>query len=144
VGEVQPQESTSSSTTTSSTTSTTVQQVVTPSTSSTTTTSTSTTTSSTSSTTTTTVPKPTCGNGKCEAGENSDNCCLDCGCPEGFFCSNNVCIQIVSEIKKKGFNPLYLLLPILAISGILMYFFLPKIKEWLMFRRLKEKWRRKL
>lgn len=28
----------------------------------------------------------TCGNGKCDAKENSDNCCQDCGCPESQTC----------------------------------------------------------
>lgn len=33
-----------------------------------------------------------CGNTICEIGENFDNCCLDCGCPSGSECLNNVCV----------------------------------------------------
>lgn len=29
---------------------------------------------------------PVCGNGKCEQGENYNNCCLDCSCPSGQSC----------------------------------------------------------
>lgn len=32
-----------------------------------------------------------CGNRKCEEGEDEDNCCIDCGCPDGQFCKNRTC-----------------------------------------------------
>jgi hypothetical protein len=35
--------------------------------------------------------KQTCNNSVCEAGENSTNCCNDCGCLPGQTCTNNVC-----------------------------------------------------
>jgi hypothetical protein len=34
---------------------------------------------------------PTCGNNVCESGENSNNCCKDCGCPPYQKCFDNVC-----------------------------------------------------
>ena len=33
-----------------------------------------------------------CGNANCETGENQDNCCNDCGCPENYSCQNNQCV----------------------------------------------------
>lgn len=35
-----------------------------------------------------------CGNNVCEEGENQSTCCLDCGCPTGYKCINNTCVQI--------------------------------------------------
>jgi len=37
------------------------------------------------------IKKAECGNGQCENGEDSSNCCLDCGCPGGYSCDGNVC-----------------------------------------------------
>jgi len=35
-------------------------------------------------------PLPSCGDGACDVGENTENCCLDCGCPvSGQECSAN-------------------------------------------------------
>ncbi len=34
-----------------------------------------------------------CGNAKCDAGENSTNCCKDCGCEKGFECKNETCVK---------------------------------------------------
>ncbi len=44
------------------------------------------------------IAKPVCGNGVCEANETQENCCLDCGCPVGKECINNVCVE---KPKKK-------------------------------------------
>ncbi len=38
-------------------------------------------------------PREFCGNGICEYGENK-NCCIDCGCPDGYECKNNTCINL--------------------------------------------------
>ena len=38
--------------------------------------------------------KEFCGNGICEYGENSNNCCIDCGCDNGYKCENNTCIEV--------------------------------------------------
>ncbi|MCD6403229.1 MAG: hypothetical protein J7K98_02790 [Candidatus Aenigmarchaeota archaeon] len=35
-----------------------------------------------------------CGNGACEFGENSNNCCMDCGCPDGYECKENTCVAV--------------------------------------------------
>jgi len=37
-----------------------------------------------------------CGNDDCETTEDSDNCCLDCGCPSGYSCDGTSC-QRLSE-----------------------------------------------
>jgi len=47
------------------------------------------------------IEKPVCGNGICEEGENSQNCCLDCGCPENFRCEENVCVEIPEPVEEK-------------------------------------------
>ena len=36
--------------------------------------------------------QPTCGNGFCESGESSSNCCGDCGCPSGQSCQSGSCV----------------------------------------------------
>ena len=38
--------------------------------------------------------KAECGNNKCERGEDSSNCCLDCSCPAGYTCDNNACKKL--------------------------------------------------
>lgn len=50
-------------------------------------------------------PEPTgprCGNGRCEAGENSETCCTDCGCPPGNRCDPRndrpVCVMSASGL----------------------------------------------
>src|SRR3989338_8244347 len=35
-----------------------------------------------------------CGNNDCESGDDSSNCCLDCGCPEKYTCNNNACQKL--------------------------------------------------
>ncbi len=35
-----------------------------------------------------------CGNNICDVNENWQTCCIDCGCPEGYECKNNVCQKI--------------------------------------------------
>jgi hypothetical protein len=32
-----------------------------------------------------------CGNNKCETGETKENCCQDCGCDSGLYCTDNLC-----------------------------------------------------
>ncbi|MFH1364638.1 MAG: S8 family serine peptidase, partial [Candidatus Aenigmatarchaeota archaeon] len=39
------------------------------------------------------VPDFYCGDGTCDAGESSINCCTDCGCPSETTCTNNACIR---------------------------------------------------
>lgn len=36
-------------------------------------------------------PKLYCGDSKCTEGENSQNCPKDCGCPSGYYLTDNVC-----------------------------------------------------
>jgi len=42
---------------------------------------------------------PVCGNNKCEQGEYSFNCCLDCGCPHGYVCKSNKCVVNEELVK---------------------------------------------
>jgi len=37
-----------------------------------------------------------CGDKICQPNENQNNCCKDCGCPSGQYCSNNECRIIVT------------------------------------------------
>ncbi len=37
------------------------------------------------------TPTAVCGNGSCENGESSVNCCADCACPSGLTCSGGTC-----------------------------------------------------
>ena len=37
-----------------------------------------------------------CGNKVCESGETQENCCKDCGCPKGFHCIENKCVEVFS------------------------------------------------
>lgn len=37
--------------------------------------------------------KTVCGNRVCESSENYTTCCLDCGCPSGFVCRENKCVE---------------------------------------------------
>jgi hypothetical protein len=34
-----------------------------------------------------------CGDGACNGTETQDSCCKDCGCPGGFGCESNVCVE---------------------------------------------------
>jgi len=43
-------------------------------------------------------PKPVCGNGVCEPFESPENCCIDCGCPNGYECKENKCVA--KEVRK--------------------------------------------
>lgn len=48
-----------------------------------------------------------CGNGLCETGEDSSNCCLDCGCPSGYTCDMNSCKKLAecgNGILEEGEN----------------------------------------
>lgn len=38
--------------------------------------------------------KSQCGNNNCEFDEDSSTCCLDCGCPEKYYCNNNACQKL--------------------------------------------------
>jgi len=37
------------------------------------------------------IKKAYCGNKVCESGEDSSDCCVDCGCPSNYMCDNNKC-----------------------------------------------------
>jgi hypothetical protein len=45
---------------------------------------------------------PICGNNICETdlGENQTSCCLDCRCPTGYECKDNVCVEIIPPKEK--------------------------------------------
>ena len=46
-----------------------------------------------------------CGDGKCSLTEDSDNCCLDCGCPNGYSCDGEICQKLAecgNGIKEEG------------------------------------------
>jgi len=46
-----------------------------------------------------------CGDGKCSLTEDSDDCCLDCGCPAGFSCDGSVCKKLSecgNGVKEEG------------------------------------------
>jgi len=42
-----------------------------------------------------------CGDKLCEFSENSNNCCIDCGCDEGMTCSDNVCYNLNCKFYEK-------------------------------------------
>ena len=45
-----------------------------------------------------------CGDGRCEDLENSQNCCRDCGCGEGYECGlANECVEEGKDCSKAGF-----------------------------------------
>ncbi len=51
------------------------------------------------------LPPSFCGDGVCNSGESSDNCCSDCGCPNGLVCGvNNKCF--IFKIPSVPLNPL--------------------------------------
>jgi hypothetical protein len=37
---------------------------------------------------------PSCGDQECGGGENSNTCCVDCGCPVGFACETGACVNL--------------------------------------------------
>ena len=46
-----------------------------------------------------------CGDEKCSFNEDSSNCCIDCGCPSRYSCSENVCKKLAecgNGIKEEG------------------------------------------
>ena len=55
-----------------------------------------------------------CGDGICEidVGENQTNCCIDCGCQEGYYCENNTCKK--TEKLPEKITPI--------ITGLFSYF----------------------
>jgi putative hemolysin len=62
-----------------------------------------------------------CGNKICEIGENQENCCIDCGCPFGYFCKENRCETYFSSIS------IYLLLLVPLV--IFLFFQIKKFKR---------------
>ena len=62
-----------------------------------------------------------CGNNICEIGENQENCCIDCGCPFGYFCKENKCEPYFSSII------IYLFL--LISPAIFLFFQIKKFKK---------------
>jgi len=38
------------------------------------------------------TPSKICGDGICDEDETKSNCCIDCGCPSGYECRDNVCV----------------------------------------------------
>jgi hypothetical protein len=63
-----------------------------------------------------------CGDGVCGAGEDSVNCCVDCGCVPGEDCVGNVCQANEPPITQKSvdFLPYALVLIVLAAVFILL------------------------
>lgn len=43
------------------------------------------------------VAPASCGNGIQDPGETTQNCCIDVGCPEGYFCQANACVELVGR-----------------------------------------------
>ena len=37
---------------------------------------------------------PFCGDQECSGGENSNTCCVDCGCPDGYGCQGGACVDL--------------------------------------------------
>ncbi|MCD6414158.1 MAG: hypothetical protein J7L23_00835 [Candidatus Diapherotrites archaeon] len=52
------------------------------------------------------IPPSFCGDGICGSGETTDNCCTDCGCPTGMFCSSDGCKVFTIPNQIHGFIPL--------------------------------------
>jgi hypothetical protein len=89
--------------------------------------------------------KPVCGNGICEVNETQTNCCIDCGCSQGYECRDNACVKIKSEVPAITPSPLTGLISFaasptgigviatLVVLVILIAIFLPK--HGLYFRR---------
>ncbi len=70
------------------------------------------------------VQSECCGQGVCDAGEDYSNCCVDCGCPEGYECILNSCklIQVTHKpVSYITFTPNPSL--ILLITGSLLLIF---------------------
>ena len=65
--------------------------------------------------------KKICGNKICEVGESQENCCVDCGCPFGYFCKENKCEPYFSSII------IYLLL--IIFPAIFLLFQIKKFKK---------------
>ena len=59
----------------------------------------------------TTVPLAICGDARCGPGEDTDNCCTDCGCSIGEECDTNICVQSTTMPKAEpaytGINSIY-------------------------------------
>ena len=52
------------------------------------------------------TPLPVCGDLECVVGENSKNCCTDCGCEPDYHCRQNMCIKVlVTARPATGFTP---------------------------------------
>jgi len=88
--------------------------------------------------------EPICGNGVCEEGETQESCCLDCGCPEGTECKDNVCAKkAVEQVKQPAGRSYVILIPVFLIICIFAWWFRSSRKvrrEEEEFRKLKEKW----
>lgn len=70
-----------------------------------------------------------CGDKTCEKGENSANCCIDCGCPKGETCNKNKCskngfasfISGIWESLTKGPWWIIILVVILLVAGYFIF-----------------------
>jgi hypothetical protein len=61
-----------------------------------------------------------CGDGMCGVGEDSMNCCVDCGCAQGKDCVSNVCRAAESGDTQKGVDYLPYILVVLAAVIIIL------------------------
>ncbi len=78
--------------------------------------------------------KSVCGNKICEATENQDSCCKDCGCPEGRSCQDNKCSKKAVDLSgfwrvvKKGFLPLIIII-VAALIAFGAYMFIKRYRQ---------------
>lgn len=70
-----------------------------------------------------------CGDGICEANENSENCCIDCGCGFGEICENNTCVQKISFFSFSTEISLFLLIIIFLFAGFVISYGLNIVRK---------------
>lgn len=61
-----------------------------------------------------------CGNKKCEEDENTENCCLDCGCSFGEECKDNECVPQITFFSFGSEISIFLLALIIIIGGFVI------------------------
>jgi hypothetical protein len=72
------------------------------------------------------VPSMVCGDGICVSGEDSGNCCVDCGCIAGSDCVGGSCVVNPGQVKEEpgilgGNNIYYMAALLVLIIAVLFY-----------------------
>ena len=64
---------------------------------------------------------PACGDGVCDLGENTENCCIDCGCGQDSVCVTNACEQGKPIVENNGHGYLFWVGAGLVVIGLLLF-----------------------